>query len=77
MAERGLIERTRDQNDRRVVYLTLTEEGKMLYQTCQEKIEQLVASIITQFEEVEIKNFIHTYEKLAAILDKKREEMEE
>ena len=78
MAERGLIERTRDQNDRRVVYLTLTDAGKTLYQTCQEKIEQLVESIITQFDEVEIKNFITTYEKLASILDnKKKEEMEE
>ena len=77
MTERGLIERTRDQSDRRVVYLTLTEEGHTLYQSCQEKIEQLVQSIITKFEEQEIKNFIETYEKLAFILENKKEEMEE
>lgn len=66
MADRGLIERTRDQNDRRVVYLTLSEEGNTLYQSCQEKIEQLVRSIITQFDEAEISQFIHTYEKASA-----------
>jgi len=76
MADRGLIQRTRDKNDRRVVYLTLTEAGNTLYQNCQEKIRFLVESIITQFEESEIKNFINTYEKLAQILaNKKKEEL--
>lgn len=78
MADRGLIERTRDENDRRVVYLTLTDEGKDLYQKAQERIHYLVESIITQFEEPEIKAFINTYEKLAQVLDnKKLEEREE
>ncbi|MFJ5712971.1 MarR family winged helix-turn-helix transcriptional regulator [Neobacillus sp. NPDC093127] len=78
MADKGLIKRTRDENDRRVVYLTLTDEGNILYQNCQEKIQFLVESIITQFEESEIKNFINTYEKLAQILDhKKKEELGE
>ncbi|MFJ7727632.1 MarR family winged helix-turn-helix transcriptional regulator [Neobacillus sp. NPDC097160] len=74
MADRGLIQRTRDENDRRVVYLTLTEAGNTLYQNCQEKIRLLVESIITQFEESEIINFINTYEKLALILDNKKKE---
>ncbi|WP_251554468.1 MarR family winged helix-turn-helix transcriptional regulator [Neobacillus muris] len=74
MAERGLIDRTRDPNDRRVVYLTLTEEGSILYETCQEKIELLVESIITRFDQEEITNFITTYEKLAQILIKKQKE---
>ncbi|ETI67114.1 MarR family winged helix-turn-helix transcriptional regulator [Neobacillus vireti] len=78
MVDKGLIQRTRDENDRRVVYLTLTDEGNILYQNCQEKIQFLVESIITQFEESEIKNFINTYEKLAQILDhKKKEELGE
>ncbi|WHY79613.1 MarR family transcriptional regulator [Neobacillus sp. WH10] len=71
MADKGLIKRTRDENDRRVVYLTLTEEGKTLYHNCQEKIQFLVESIITQFEESEIRNFINTFEKLAGILANK------
>ncbi|WP_066401094.1 MarR family winged helix-turn-helix transcriptional regulator [Neobacillus mesonae] len=74
MADRNLIERTRDENDRRVVYLTLTEEGIELYQKAQEKIRLLVESIITQFEEPEITAFINTYDKLAEILNNKKKE---
>ena len=74
MVERGLIERTRDENDRRVVYLTLTAEGIELYQKAQDKIHHLVESIITQFKEPEIKAFINTYEKLAQILNNKKKE---
>ena len=78
MADRGLIQRTRDENDRRVVYLTLTEEGNALYQDCQEKVRLLVESIITQFDETEIVNFMNTYEKLASLLsNKKKEELGE
>lgn len=74
MADRGLIQRTRDKNDRRVVYLTLTDNGQELYKSCQEKVHQLVESIITKFDETEITTFINTYEKLAQILDNKKKE---
>ncbi|MBV7504721.1 MarR family transcriptional regulator [Bacillus sp. sid0103] len=78
MADRGLIERTRDENDRRVVYLTLTNEGYTLYENCQEKVQLLVESIITQFDQSEITAFINTYEKLAQILiNKKKDELGE
>ncbi|MEH7276860.1 MarR family winged helix-turn-helix transcriptional regulator, partial [Neobacillus vireti] len=78
LADRGIIERTRDENDRRVVYLTLTEKGKELNQKTQEKVHVLVESFITQFDESEITNFINTYEKLAQILtNMKKEEVGE
>jgi DNA-binding MarR family transcriptional regulator len=73
--EKGLIERTRDEKDRRVVYLTLTEKGKELYSQCEERIHNLVEGLITQFEHQEIKQFIRTFEKLNQILiDYKTEE---
>lgn len=74
MADRGWIQRTRDENDRRIVFLTLTEEGNQLYLKAQEKIHLLVESIITQFEETEITTFIQTFEKLAQILAHKKDE---
>ncbi|MBS4211497.1 MULTISPECIES: MarR family winged helix-turn-helix transcriptional regulator [Neobacillus] len=74
MTDRGLIQRTRDEKDRRVVYLTPTQEGVELFQSAQEKVHQLVESIITQFDETEITTFINTYEKLAQILDNKKQE---
>jgi DNA-binding MarR family transcriptional regulator len=66
--EKGLIERTRDEKDRRVVYLTLTEKGQDLYEKCEQRIHDIVESLITQFEEAEIKQFLDTFEKLNQIL---------
>ncbi|WHY02918.1 MarR family transcriptional regulator [Neobacillus sp. DY30] len=78
LADKGLIERTRDENDRRVVYLTLSDKGQELIQKTQEKVHLLVESLITQFDEAEITNFINTYEKLAQILtNMKKEELGE
>ncbi|MEH7494336.1 MarR family winged helix-turn-helix transcriptional regulator [Neobacillus niacini] len=78
LADRGLIERTRDENDRRVVYLSLSEKGIDLHHKTQEKVHLLVESFITQFDETEITNFITTYEKLALILtNMKKEEVGE
>jgi DNA-binding MarR family transcriptional regulator len=78
MADRGLIQRRSDENDRRVIFLTLTTEGLELHKKSQEKVHHLVKSFITQFEEAEINNFIKTYEKLALILDNmKKEELGE
>jgi DNA-binding MarR family transcriptional regulator len=68
LVEKGLLQRTRDQNDRRVVYLTLTERGDEWITETEEKIHKLVESFITKFSEEEIEAFIQTYEKLAHIL---------
>nr|WP_245349987.1 MarR family transcriptional regulator [Cytobacillus eiseniae] len=66
--EKGFIQRTRDENDRRVVYLTLTKQGKELYIKTEEKIYKLVETFIKQFDQEEIQAFIKTYEKLNKIL---------
>jgi DNA-binding MarR family transcriptional regulator len=76
LAERGLIERTRDEKDRRVVYLTLSDKGMDLHHKTQEKVHLLVESFITQFDETEITYFINTYEKLAQILTTMKKEEE-
>jgi DNA-binding MarR family transcriptional regulator len=66
--DRGLINRRRDGNDRRIVYLSLTDEGISLFHQTEQKIHTLVESFITKFNEQEIESFIETYEKLADIL---------
>jgi DNA-binding MarR family transcriptional regulator len=77
MVDRELIKRTRDDDDRRVVYLTLTEEGNKLFKKTEERISSLVKSFITKFEEKEIQDFLQTYEKLASILMKMIKEKRE
>jgi DNA-binding MarR family transcriptional regulator len=66
--EKGLIQRTRDEKDRRVVYLTLTAKGKELYDKAEDRIHRLVESLLTQFDQSEIQQFIETFEKLNQVL---------
>ncbi|MBI0577625.1 MarR family transcriptional regulator [Neobacillus cucumis] len=77
MWEKGLIQRTRDENDRRVVYLTLTEKGIDLFEQTEDRIYKLVESLITQFDETEIKQFLNTYEKINRILSENKELQQE
>ncbi|WP_019155756.1 MarR family winged helix-turn-helix transcriptional regulator [Robertmurraya massiliosenegalensis] len=64
LCDKGFIQRTRDEKDRRVVYLTLTEKGEEFYRKVEERVNQLVQGLISQFEPSEIEQFIGTYEKL-------------
>lgn len=75
--EKGLITRQRDDNDRRVVYLTLSERGKKIYNESERKIHQLVEDMITKFSDDEITSFINTYEKLSKTLDHMIEQSKE
>lgn len=76
MWEKGLIQRTRDENDRRVVYLTMTDKGRELFQETEEKIQDLVESFITRFDQSEIAQFLNTYEKLNEILLERKSKVE-
>ncbi|MEK5441269.1 MULTISPECIES: MarR family winged helix-turn-helix transcriptional regulator [unclassified Fredinandcohnia] len=68
--EKGLIDRSRDENDRRLVYLTLSDRGEKLFLKTEERVNKLVESIIGEFSEEEIVQFLKTYEKLNGILQK-------
>lgn len=77
MWTKGFIKRTRDEKDRRVVYLTLTEKGVELYLETEARIHKLVESIITKFEQEEIEAFMKSYEKLhSLLLEKKNGQLE-
>jgi DNA-binding MarR family transcriptional regulator len=68
LTDKGFIERTRDKNDRRVVYLTLTEKGNILFNESEQRVHQLVERFISKFQDEEIHSFINTYEKLEMLL---------
>ncbi|TCP30558.1 DNA-binding MarR family transcriptional regulator [Scopulibacillus darangshiensis] len=77
LIDKKMITRRRDQNDRRVIYLSLTDYGEEIYKQCEDKIHALVGSFITQFEPKEIELFLNTFEKLEKILDKQILDMSE
>ncbi|WP_059170311.1 MarR family winged helix-turn-helix transcriptional regulator [Bacillus sp. FJAT-27445] len=68
LTDKGLVYRTRNEEDRRIVYLALTEEGIDLFEKAEQRIYALVETIITKFDKEEIRAFIDTYEKLSGIL---------
>lgn len=69
LVTRELVDRERDNEDRRIVYLSLSEKGEELFKLSEEKVHQLVGSFIQKFEKEEILQFIQTYEKLDGFLD--------
>ncbi|UYZ21477.1 MarR family winged helix-turn-helix transcriptional regulator [Mesobacillus jeotgali] len=74
--EKGLIQRERDENDRRLVYLSLTEKGNELFQKAEERIQALVGSFIEKFDQDEIVQFLKTYDKLNDILTERKSRVE-
>lgn len=77
MWEKGLIQRTRDEDDRRVVYLTLTDKGNDLFNKTEQRVHKLVESFIEKFDPKEIIQFIETFEKLNQILLEKKDDLVE
>jgi DNA-binding MarR family transcriptional regulator len=69
LVDKGLVSRERNQDDRRVVYLHVTQKGKEFYDACNLKIHDIVSQFISHFSEKEIDSFMKTYEKLATLMD--------
>jgi DNA-binding MarR family transcriptional regulator len=74
LENKGYIQRMRSDEDRRVVFLRLTEEGARFHQECWEKINNLLMKIISQLNKEDIESFMKTYEKLANILEQQVKE---
>lgn len=68
LVEKGLLTRLGDPKDRRVVYLALSPKGVEWLKLAEEKIYQLLQSVISHFTPQEIRQVIQTYEKLAVLL---------
>ncbi|MFD1178070.1 MarR family winged helix-turn-helix transcriptional regulator [Paenibacillus puldeungensis] len=68
LVDKGILQRTRDEDDRRVVYLSLTEHGESNYRKAQQKIMHTVSTYMVHFEAEEIEGFISAFEKLARLI---------
>lgn len=66
--DKKLIQRMQGEKDRRVTYLTLTEEGKQMNDKMEEKIHEILSHFIQYFDEQEALTFIETFEKLAKVM---------
>ncbi|EPY14449.1 MULTISPECIES: MarR family winged helix-turn-helix transcriptional regulator [Paenibacillus] len=68
LVDHGYVERTPAEEDRRVIELSLTEEGQMVYEQVDKQVQDIVSSYLTHFNETEVETFIGTYEKLARLM---------
>lgn len=75
LEEKQLVLRERIDEDRRIVYLSLSQKGTQLYEECQQRIHMLVQNLVSAFDEEELDHFIQTYKKINELLDEKIAEM--
>ncbi|UII57216.1 MarR family transcriptional regulator [Cytobacillus spongiae] len=72
LVTRGFVERVRDDEDRRTVFIKITKEGEEAYLKGEGKIEEFVSSYLEELQEEEIESFLTIYEKILHIIDKRQ-----
>ncbi|RWR13656.1 MarR family transcriptional regulator [Siminovitchia fortis] len=70
LVKKGLLERERDEGDRRNVYLRVSEKGMEFYRTLESKINEFVEAIIRDIPKEEMENFLNVFEKIATYIEK-------
>lgn len=71
LVSKGYVERIGDKNDRRIVYLQITEKGHEIYEGVQNKIDELVGLYLQELEADELEVFLNIYEKMTRIIKEK------
>lgn len=67
--EKKLIVRKRDQKDRRVVYLSLTEKGIELVKQTEDEVYRFISEKLSHFSESDVEAFLNALEKLANLME--------
>ncbi|MDB5085904.1 MAG: MarR family transcriptional regulator [Bacilli bacterium] len=70
LEQHGCIVRIRDQADRRVVYVQLTETGSEYLEQVMQIRKQMIQQCLKQLPQQEFDAFLNTLEKIAAFSDK-------
>ncbi|WP_373228723.1 MarR family winged helix-turn-helix transcriptional regulator [Cohnella sp.] len=68
LIKNNLIKRTRLENDRRVVQLSLTEDGQKIVEQIIEKRAEKFIQLFNDLDENEIEQILHIFQKLNSVL---------
>ncbi|MBS2969049.1 MarR family transcriptional regulator [Metabacillus sp. KIGAM252] len=71
LVQKGLVERIRDEKDRRNVFLESTGKGRIVYEKGEQQIQKYVSSYLTELSEEEIDTFLTVFEKISASMAEK------
>lgn len=66
LVDGGYIHRTRDNKDRRAVYLTITEKGKAVLETMRKERKAFIETLFRGLTQEELHQFKHTASKILA-----------
>ncbi|RNB91680.1 MarR family transcriptional regulator [Brevibacillus fluminis] len=66
--KQGYVERLRHEQDRRVVFIALTDKGRMTLHTTDQKRKEILSCYLSQLDESELDALVRTHEKLADIV---------
>ena len=72
MIEKGLITRTRSEEDRRIVYLQISEEGERVFLSTQKIQHEFISHLFKDIPEADIEQLKRTFERLQETLIKLR-----
>lgn len=67
--DKGMIERHRDEEDRRNIYLHVTEKGASFVTNTEKELYKVIGVQLAHFDNNEIQSFIRSLEELATIME--------
>lgn len=68
LVKAGLVTRSRDEDDRRLVWLEVTLQGEEVLKTCQAGRKQIMEKYLGQLAEEDLEQLVKIYEKLLRII---------
>ncbi|WP_245864410.1 MarR family winged helix-turn-helix transcriptional regulator [Paenibacillus donghaensis] len=68
LVEAGMIERNRDEQDRRQVYLSMTDYGRTAFDAAEKQVQEVVSPYLLYFDEKDIEKFIMMFEQLGQLM---------
>jgi DNA-binding MarR family transcriptional regulator len=69
LVKNGYITRTRDEDDRRVVWVELTEDAILMMQNLTLKRNELLSLLLSQLKPEETQTFLHLLRKMVANIE--------
>ncbi|MBM7096554.1 MarR family transcriptional regulator [Bacillus sp. H-16] len=73
LVSKGLVHRKQDEEDRRVWYLSLTEEGESVYARSEEAMTEFISSYLENLDPEEVEVFLNVYKKINRMMQDREE----
>jgi len=70
METKGLVRRTRDSSDRRVVNVQMTPAGKKRFLVARRRYQEVVNAFVSLLEPDEVRALVRSFDKLAQFMDR-------